>query len=188
MRSNPGLWGFSVVLLLITGSVLLSGCSRPSEPPPSSEESRESGSDTEVADDTDSDASKSAVTEESAQTPDVPDEPPKVKPPTSSACSDLRSGEANQIASDLNPATASEAARLAEEHLSLSEESSELSAAYRNASIALHCARQFPGDAACLQLADAALGRVRALESQAADAVPALKGGSLPEKTIVEIP
>ncbi len=193
------------LVLLIAGAPLSTGCSRPPEPPPSSEESTEesrqsnsdsSESDSEVTDDTDSDAFESAVVEKSVQTPDVPDEPPTMEPPASSAPAaptssvggDSKGGEADQIASDLNPATASEAARLAEEHLSLSEESSDLTVAYRNASIALHCARQFPGDAACLRLADAALARVRALESQAADTVPASRGGSLPEKTIVEIP
>ncbi|MCG6155882.1 hypothetical protein [Rubinisphaera margarita] len=77
---------------------------------------------------------------------------------------------------------------MAEEHLSLSEGSSDLSAAYRNASFALHCARQFPGDTNCLRIADAALGRIQALEAQAAASVNVPPNGSLPEKTIVEIP
>lgn len=97
-------------------------------------------------------------------------------------------GTAGAKAEDLTAANAEEAARLAEEYLDRSEGESDVGKAYRDASIALHYARQFPGDARCLGLLDSARGRLQKLESQTESAALRSRGGTLPEKVIVEKP
>lgn len=98
------------------------------------------------------------------------------------------SGATGAKAEDLTAANADEAARLAEQHLSRSEGESDVAKAYRDASIALHYARQFPGDARCLGLLDAARGRLQTLEGQTESASLRRRSGTLPEKVIVEKP
>ncbi|MFG0336273.1 MAG: hypothetical protein ACF8TS_23185 [Maioricimonas sp. JB049] len=64
----------------------------------------------------------------------------------------------------------------------------ELSLAYRHAALALQAAEAFPGNDACLTLADAARGRLRTLERQAVSPVELEQSGDASGKPILESP
>ncbi|QDU39208.1 hypothetical protein Mal4_35450 [Maioricimonas rarisocia] len=87
------------------------------------------------------------------------------------------------------PVTAEEAARMARKALEQSEShDDDLALAYRQAALALQAAEAFPGNDECLALADAARGRLRALERQAVSPVELQQSGDAGEKPIIESP
>ncbi len=194
--SKTNLLLFQIKFFVLFGSILLSGCARPQEPSQNKEtvevDSQSMGNAEEATSNGMSDVEEKSEEESSTST-----EQPGAQTKNDSSNTDSgkgaipqqgsTSGGKKQMEDVLSPKTAEEAAELAEQKLSLSEDSSELSDAYHHASIALHYARKFPEDSKCIGLADAALGRLRALEKRSDSTNGFKKSGKLTEKVIIEV-
>ncbi|HCS51624.1 hypothetical protein [Rubinisphaera sp.] len=186
--------------ILLTGAFLLSGCARPQEPSQEEETAEVDSQSNGKADETTDEKSNgtSETGEKSEEESNSSAEQPGAQTKNDSSNTESgkgaipqrggTSGEKEQMEDVLSPKTAEDAAELAEQKLSLSEDSSDLSDAYHHASIALHYARKFPGDSKCIGLADAALGRLQTLEKRADTANGLKKSGKLTEKVIIEVP
>ncbi len=83
------------------------------------------------------------------------------------------------------PGSASEAVAMAEAALSRSENSSDLGESYQQAARALQAAEAFSEDPACIRLADAALGRLQALEKKSISPEELKSKGNVSGKTII---